>query len=112
VAGTEEAHKMRLGKSHEGLMAGPHVAASEREREKRAADTCDREGVGVHLAVAHRERERADGAGSRCGLGQVRPVKKKIDFEYRKLFSIQLRTKNNSKEIAISLRRIRNFARR
>jgi hypothetical protein len=48
---------MRLGKSHEGLTAGPHVAASEREREKRAADTCDREGVGVHLAVAHRERE-------------------------------------------------------
>jgi hypothetical protein len=34
VVGTEEAHKMRLGKSHEGLTTGPHVAASERERGK------------------------------------------------------------------------------
>jgi hypothetical protein len=34
VAVTEEAHGKRLGISREGLMAGPHVAASERERER------------------------------------------------------------------------------
>jgi hypothetical protein len=49
------------------------------------------------------QRERAGGAGPRCGSGRVRPVKKDIDFEYRKLFSIQRRTENNSKEIAVCL---------
>jgi hypothetical protein len=37
---------------------------------------------------------------------RVRPVKKEIDFEYKKLFPIQHRTENNSKEIAISLQKI------
>jgi hypothetical protein len=74
--------------------------------EKRAADPWDREGTEVNLAVVHtererhRERERAGGAGSRCGSGRVRPIKKEIDFEYRKLFSIQHRIENNSEEIA------------
>jgi hypothetical protein len=77
VVGTEEAHKMRLGKSHEGLTTGPHVAASERERKKWAADTCDREGIGVHLTVAHREREREresrwSGLTRRVGSGPAR----------------------------------------
>jgi hypothetical protein len=40
-----------------------------------------------------REREPAD---------RVQPVKKEIYFEYRKLFSIQHRTENNSKEIVLS----------
>jgi hypothetical protein len=46
------------------LTAGPHMVASEREREggKRAADTWNREGAGVHLAVAHRAREPAEQA--------------------------------------------------
>jgi hypothetical protein len=94
-----EAHGERFGKSREWLTAGPHAEVSERE-EKRAADTWDREGTGVHLAVAHRERERASGAGLWCGSGWVRLVKKEIDFEYRKLVSIQRKTENNSKEIA------------
>jgi hypothetical protein len=97
VARTEEAQRERLGESREGLMARSHAEVTERE-EKRATDTWDREGAGVHMAVAHRGR--ADGAGLQCGSGQVQPVKKKIDFEYRKLFFIQRRTENNSKEIA------------
>jgi hypothetical protein len=71
VAGTEEAHGERLGKSREGLTAGPHAEVSEREG-KWAADTWDREGIGVHLVVVHSERERSGGAGSRCGLGPAR----------------------------------------
>jgi hypothetical protein len=43
---------------------------------------------------AQRERERVE---------RVWPAKKKMDFEYRKLFSIQHRTENNSKEIGRSL---------
>jgi hypothetical protein len=83
-----------------GWRTGP-TQRSVRE-EKRAADPWDREGTEVNLAVVHRERERErdDGAGSRCGSGRVRTIKKEIDFEYRKLFSIQHRIENNSEEIA------------
>jgi hypothetical protein len=57
------------GRSREGLMARPRVAASERE-EKWAADTWDREGAEVHLAVAHKEREsRRSGLVMRVGSG-------------------------------------------
>jgi putative IMPACT (imprinted ancient) family translation regulator len=54
---------------------------------------------GAHKVVAHteRERERAE---------RVQPAKKEIDFEYRKLFSIQHITENNSKEICRSLQKI------
>jgi hypothetical protein len=97
----EEAHGERLAKNREHT-AGPHAEVSERE-EKWAADTWDHEGAGVHLAVAYRE---GGGGSQRSGLaiwigsGRVRPVKKEIDFENSKLFSIQCRTENNSKEIA------------
>jgi hypothetical protein len=85
-AGSEEAHGERLGKSREGLTAGPHAEVSEIE-EKLAADTWDREGAGVHLVVAHKERE-SRGAGLRCESGQVQPVKeKKRIFEFDLYFS-------------------------
>jgi hypothetical protein len=78
-AGAEEAHGERLGKSCEGLMAGPHAEVSEIE-EKRAADTWDREGAGVHLVVAHKERERA--AERACDASRVRssPFRKRKGF--------------------------------
>jgi hypothetical protein len=95
----EEAHGERLGKNREGLTAGPHAEVSERE-EKWAADTWDHEGAGVHLAVAYREGgSQRSGLAIWIGSGRVRPVKKEIDFENSKLFSIQRRTENNSKEI-------------
>jgi hypothetical protein len=79
-AGSEEAHGERLGKSCEGLTAGPHAEVSEIE-EKLAADTWDREGAGVHLVVAHKERE-SRGAGLRCDASRVRssPFRKRKGF--------------------------------
>jgi hypothetical protein len=81
----------RAQEAHGGLGNFSPDARARPQREV-VADRWATMAHGTQQVVAHRERERES--------RRVWPVKKEIDFEYRKLFSIQCRTENNSKEIA------------